>query len=75
MLGTRQGGVFVGSPFVKAEQDRAIRIQELSEVVVRGLRLRLSEERLVPPEAGRHIPDPYDRPRALHLEAVWCVRT
>ena len=56
----------MGTPFVKAEQDRAIRIEDLPEVVVCGSRLRLAEERLVPFEAASHIAYPYDRPRALH---------
>jgi hypothetical protein len=52
---------------VKAEQDRAIRVEDLPEVVMGGTRLRLAKERLVPFEAASHIAYPNDRPGALHL--------
>ena len=57
----------MGTPLVKAEQDRAIRVEDLPEVVVGGRRLRLAKERLVPFAAASHIAYPDDRPRALHL--------
>ena len=35
-MGTCQRGMFVGTPFVKTEQNRSIRVNDLSEVVVGG---------------------------------------
>jgi|SRR5215469_13566144 len=67
MIGTHQGGMLVGAPLVKAEQDRAIRIENLAEVLVSRACPRLAEERLVPLEALSYIANSYDRPRALHL--------
>jgi hypothetical protein len=29
LIGARQGGMLVGTPFVKAEQDRSIRVEDL----------------------------------------------
>src|SRR5690348_6123348 len=49
-----------------AEQDRAVRVEDLPEVVVGGTRLRLAKEGLVPSAADSHIAHPYDRPGALH---------
>src|SRR5258707_8294328 len=43
---THQGGVLVGTPLVETEQDSAVRVQELAEVVVGRRRLLLAEERL-----------------------------
>ena len=57
----------MGSPPVKAEQDGAIRVEDLAEVVMGGPRLRLAEERLIPFEAASHIANPDDRPRAFHV--------
>src|SRR5262245_16279723 len=65
-LGTRQRGMLVGAPLVQAEQDRSIRVEDLTKVLVSGGRLRLAEQRLVPPEAARHILHPDDRPGASH---------
>jgi hypothetical protein len=42
-IGARQGGMVVRTPRVQAEQDRAIRVEELPEVVMRGRRVRLAE--------------------------------
>src|ERR1017187_709480 len=39
VIGTHQGGMPMGAPLVKAEQDRSIRIEDLAEVVVGGSRL------------------------------------
>jgi hypothetical protein len=54
------------TPRVKAEQDRSIRVADLTEVVMGGSRLRQAKERLVPFEATRHIAYADDRPRAFH---------
>jgi len=47
---------------MKAEQDRAIRIEDLTEVVVGGGRFRQAEQRLVPGEAASDIGDADDGP-------------
>src|SRR5215475_3113739 len=66
MLRTHQRRMVVRAPLVKAEQHRSIRIQDLTKVVMVRTRLGLAEQRLVPFEASRHIPDSDDRPGALH---------
>jgi carboxymethylenebutenolidase len=43
------------SPLVKTEQDRPVRVEDLAEIVMRGRRLWLTEERLVPVEAASHV--------------------
>ena len=55
----------MGTPLVEAEQNSAIRIEDLPKVIMGGKRSRLTEQRLVPFEAARHVAYPYDRPRAL----------
>jgi hypothetical protein len=40
VIGAHQGGMIVITPRVKAEQDRSIRVEDLTEVVMRGSRLR-----------------------------------
>ena len=42
------------------------RIEDLPKVIMGRKDSRLTEQRLVPFEAGRHVAYPYDRPRALH---------
>jgi len=54
------------APFVEAEQDSPIRIEDLSKVVMGRKGSRLTEQRLVPFEAARDVAYPYDRPGALH---------
>jgi hypothetical protein len=46
------------APLVEAEQDRAVRIENLPKVVMGGRASRLSEQRLVPSEAARDIAYP-----------------
>ena len=67
VIGAHQGRVAMGTPLVKAEQDRPIRVEDLPEVIMGGGRLWLTKERLIPFEAASHIAYPDDRPRALHL--------
>ena len=55
------------TPLMKAEQNRAIRVAKLAEVVMSGARRRLAEESLVPFEATSDVSNADDRPRALHL--------
>lgn len=43
VIGARQAGMIMGAPRVQAEQDRSIRIEDLSEVVVSRRRLRHAE--------------------------------
>ena len=40
VMGTCQRGMLVGTPLVKTEQDRSIRVDDLPEVVVGKSRLR-----------------------------------
>src|SRR5207237_2246911 len=47
---THQGRLLVGAPLVETEQDSTVRVQELAKMVVGRRRLRLAEERLVPPK-------------------------
>src|SRR5712671_1241418 len=58
--------MLVRAPLVEAEQDRSIRIEDLTKVSMARLCLGLAEERLVPFEASRHIAYADDRPRAFH---------
>ncbi len=53
--------MLVRAPPVEAEQDRSIRIQNLTKVVVSWKRLGLAEQRLVPFEARRDIAYANDR--------------
>ena len=53
-----------GPPLMEAEQDSSIRIEDLPKVVMGRKSSRLTEQRLVPFEAARHVAYPYDRPRA-----------
>jgi hypothetical protein len=39
VLGAHQRGMLVGTPLMKAEQDRSIRVEDLSEVVMGRSRL------------------------------------
>jgi hypothetical protein len=67
--------MLVRAPFVEAEQDGSIRIQDLTKVVMAGRRLGLAKERLVPFEAGRNVAYPDDRPCAFHrISAVGLTR-
>ena len=65
-VGAEQRGMVLDAPLVQAEQHRAIRVEELPEVWMGRTRRRLAEQRLVPPEAPRHVAHPDDRPRAFH---------
>ena len=56
----------MGGPLVETEQDRSIRINDLSEVVVGGSRLWQAKQRLVPVDALEHVSYANDDPRALH---------
>src|SRR5258708_7586630 len=58
--------MLVRAPLVEAEQDRSVRIQDLSKVVMAWRRLWLAKDRLVPFEADRDVADANDRPGAFH---------
>jgi hypothetical protein len=58
--------MLVGAPLVEAEQDSSVRIDDLPKVIMGRKGSRLTEQRLVPAEAGRHVAYCYDRPGALH---------
>jgi hypothetical protein len=51
---------------MKAEQNRAIRVEDLTEVVVGRSRFREAKQRLVPREAASDIGRSDDGPRAFH---------
>lgn len=59
-------------PLMKAEQNRAIRVADLTEVVVGRSRFRQAKQRLVPRQAAGHIGDSDDGPRTSH-ETAWGV--
>jgi hypothetical protein len=61
----------VGAPLVEAEQDSSVRVEDLPKIIMRRKGGRLTEQRLVPAEAFRHVGYPYDRPGALHLVSQW----
>src|SRR5262245_43026635 len=58
--------MLVRAPLVDAEQDRAVRIQDLTEVVMARSRFVLAEQRLVPLEARRDVAYADDRPDPFH---------
>src|SRR5580704_6263196 len=58
--------MLVGAPLVDAEQDSSICIEDLPKVIMGRKGSRLTEQRLVPFEAARHVAYSYDRPSALH---------
>src|SRR4029079_2753168 len=58
--------MIVCAPLVEAKQNGPVRVDDLPEVLMSGQGIRLAEQRLVPFEAGRHIADADDCPRALH---------
>src|SRR5262245_30141051 len=62
--------MLVGAPLMEAEQDSSIRIEDLPKVVMGRKASRLTEQRLVPSEAGRHVAYPYNRPRSLHRASL-----
>jgi hypothetical protein len=45
LVWTHQGGMLVRAPLVEAEQDGAIRIQDLTKVIMGRRRLGLAEEK------------------------------
>ena len=53
-------------PLMKTEQNRAIRVKDLTEVVVGWSRFRQAKQRLVPREAASDIGHSDDGPRASH---------
>jgi len=54
------------TPRVKAEQDRSIRIEDLTPVVMGRSRLRQAKKRLVPLKAAGNVAYANDRPCAFH---------
>src|SRR5215472_1519363 len=66
VFGTHQGRMIVCAPPVKAEQDRAIRVDNLAPVVMTRSRLWLAEQRLIPFEAPGHVLYTDNRPYAFH---------
>src|ERR1700680_3203658 len=58
--------MLVGAPLVEAEQDSSIGIEDLPKVIMGRRDSRLTEQRLIPFQAARHVAYPYDRPRALN---------
>jgi hypothetical protein len=70
LVRTHQGRMLVRAPLVETEQDRSIRIQDLTKVVMARRRLALAEKRLVPFEASWHVADADDRPSAFHRSSI-----
>src|SRR5215467_7927602 len=62
--------MLVGTPLMEAEQDGSIRIEDLPKVVMGRKTSWLTEQRLVPSEAGRHVAHPDNRPRSLHSSLI-----
>ena len=62
--------MFVSTPFVEAEQDSAIGIEDLPKVVMGRRGTRLTEQRLIPFETPRDVAYTNDGPRALHRSAL-----
>jgi hypothetical protein len=58
--------MLMGAPLVQAEQDRSIRVENLTEVIMGRLCLGLAKERLVPFEATRYIAYADDGPGTFH---------
>jgi len=56
----------MGPPLMKAEQNRAIRVEDLTELVVGRSRFRQAKQCLVPREAASDISHSDDGPRASH---------
>src|SRR6478672_2475309 len=63
--------MFVGSPLVKAKQDRSIGVQDLPEVIMSGIHFRLAKQRLIPLEAASNICNSDDCPSAFHCFLLW----
>src|SRR6516162_435669 len=61
-------------PLMKAEQNRAIRVEDLTEVVVGRSRFGQAKQRLVPCEAARDVGHCDDGPRASHWGLLWRSR-
>jgi hypothetical protein len=70
LVRAHQGGMLVRAPLVEAEQDRSIRIQDLTKVVMGWRRFGLAKERLVPFEATGNVADADDRPSAFHRSSA-----
>src|SRR5262245_43892410 len=62
--------MLVRTPLVKAEQDGAICIDDLTKVVMARRRRGLAEERLVPLAAAGNVAYADDRPGAFHRMSV-----
>src|SRR6185369_8428975 len=62
----------VRTPLMKTDQGCAVGVEDLTEVVMGGICLRVAKERLVPFEAQWHIPYADDRPCAFHR---WFIAT
>src|SRR5262245_10068593 len=66
LVRTDQGRMLVRAPLVEAEQDGAIRIQDLAKVVMARTRFGLAKQRLVPLETARHVAYADDCPGTFH---------
>src|SRR5262249_40867066 len=66
VIGAHQRGMLMRTPLVQANQDRAIRVDDLAPVLVGRRRRRLTKQSLGPPETGRHVANAHHRPCALH---------
>ena len=58
--------MLVLAPLMKAEEDGAIGIDDLTEKIVAGRGLIQAQKRLVPPQARGHVADAKDGPKTCH---------
>ena len=75
VIGAHQWRMIFDTPSVQAEQDCAVGIDDLTEVVMSGRRQRLTEQRLVPRDTGRHVGNADDGPCAFHAAIVALIRS
>src|SRR6185295_15263317 len=59
--------MIVRAPFMQAEQNRSIRVDDLPEVVVGGSRGRQAKQRLVPLKTASHLANTNNGPDSLHI--------
>ena len=65
IVGAHQGRMVFGAPLVKAEEHGPVRVDELAKVGMLRGGARLTEQRLVPPEASPYVVHADDRPDAF----------
>lgn len=66
VIGAGECGVIVFAPGMEADEDFAVRVGDLAEIIVVRRDVRLAEERLIPGAALEHVGDADNGPDALH---------